>query len=189
MKKLLFSTLLWVTLVPAQELTTSLFEHFPLFSKLIETDAVNLGAIKTYNIGIVYTSDEDESVSNANNLASLLKNELEKLSKITEIEFNFFNMPYTNKGMLYIEADNNKVNTLYICEMINEDEIRKIKSIADRLGMLTFTGAEDLYEEGLSITVTKDGDTPTLIINKSLIAKERPNFNPDKFSTFATLND
>jgi hypothetical protein len=188
MKKFLFSTLISFTLLSAQELSTSLYEHFPAFSKLVEADAVHLSSDKSYNIGILFNPEDSDSRENADNLAALLKSELEKLSKLVELDFNYHMIPYAGKGKLYLFCANNKIKTLYVAQYMEDEDISKIKSIANQVKMITFTGSQDQFEAGLAVTVERDdSDQIVLVINQELVKQERVNFDTEVFSTFAKL--
>lgn len=170
--------------VYTQELTTTIFQHYPPFTSLMEQDARAIEEAE-YTVAVLVKPDEEESVTNADNIEPLLKSEAVKLSKILSIPVKYVRIEYRSKGKLYIDCDNNKVDLIYVCAEFNDEDISRIRFVAESLEILTFTGSEDLYDEGLSATVRLEDDQPQLIIRTESLVKERKALAPNTFSDIA----
>ena len=174
--------------VHAQELSTTIFQHYPEFTKLVLRDAESL-KLEQYTIAIVYKPDVDESEENAKNVEPLIKSECEKLSKILSIPVKYVKIPYRSKGQFYVETDNSKVNIMYVCSEFEDEDIPRIAFVSENLGILTFTGSEDLFDEGLTATVKLEDDQPVLFIRQDQLKKERTNLSPDTFTDISQFEN
>lgn len=186
MKIRIFTVLIFVFFLSAQESSTKMMDHFPLFSTLIQTDMMEGHKGSAYTIGILFYYDEDDSYNHAQQLQLSLMTESIKLKQSLNKDVTFKLIKYTNKGKLFLNADNDKIDIFYVCEEFPDDEIKKIKFVADKLQILTFTPVNDFYDEGLTSTVVEDDNVVRLVINNESVKKERPSSKID-FSTIAKV--
>ena len=186
MKIRILGLLIFICILSAQESSTKMMDHFPLFSTLVQTDMMEGNKGSAYTIGVLFYYDEDDSYDHAQRLQLSLMNEIIKLKQSLNKDVTFKLIKYTNKGKLFLNADNDKVDIFYVCEEFPDDEIKKIKFVADKLQILTFTPVNDFYDEGLASTVVDDNNVFSLLINNESVKKERPTSKID-FSTIAKV--
>lgn len=187
MKIRIITLLLFVCVTFAQEMSTKLLEHFPLFSTLIQTDMMEGHKGSSYTVGVLFYYDEDDSYNHAKQLELSLLTETIKLKQSLNKDVTYKLIKYTNKGKLFLNADNDKIDVFYVCEEFPEDEIEKIKFVSTKLGILSFTPVNDFYNEGISSTVIESGGVISLHINNKSVKIERPNTTID-FSSIAKVD-
>ncbi len=185
-KLLLFITL--ITSFLAQEISTPEYVHAPAMMRFLVEDAKQNHLNNVYTIAILYSPEEEESVENKNRIMQAFTNEISS-NRSGKVTIKLFPLAYGGKkSQLFADTDNNRVRAIYVCEELDEDWVRGIAFVGKMLSVLTFSGSNDLYEEGLSLTVKlNDNDMPEVSLKRSQFSLERSVGKTDSLSAVANL--
>ena len=159
--------------VISQEITTEISVHYPKMRDLLIQD-IKESKKNLYRLAVLFNDDSD-SKENADDIYQLLKGDLAIISDASGKELEIFKVEYKSKSKLYIETSNRKIDFMYICQEFDEEDIPRIKFVADKNKILSFTAVEEYFELGVSVSVLSvNNSLINLQFNDNQLIKERP---------------